>query len=133
MNPSNPNKLFPLFVTTKLAETKHFYTQVLGFETSVDQPYYLQLTSQGKDGPELCFMIPDAFKDSGVQPAFRGEGVIVSIPTKDADARHASLIAAGVTPLTTPSNKPWGWRSFLVRDPNGVILDFFHVVDEKSM
>ncbi len=30
-------------------------------------------------------------------------------------------------PITAePSDKPWRWRSFLVTDPNGVMLDFFH-------
>jgi hypothetical protein len=30
-------------------------------------------------------------------------------------------------------DKPWGWRSFVVRDPNGVLLDFFHVLDKSAV
>ena len=29
-----------------------------------------------------------------------------------------------------PTDKPWGWRSYFVSDPNGVVLDFFHVYKE---
>lgn len=133
MNSTNAYKLFPLFVTPHLEATKHFYTQVAGFTPTVDTPQYLQLSSDGKEGPELCFMKPEAFTDGKAHPVFEGKGVIVSIPTANADDKHASLLRAGVTPDTTPTDKPWGWRSFLVRDPNGVILDFFHVVNQKSM
>jgi predicted enzyme related to lactoylglutathione lyase len=133
MTLQNPNKLFPLFVTSNLAETKRFYTQVVGFTPSVDTPEYLQLSSADKDGPELCFMTPEAFGNGTVLPPFGGVGVIVSIPTPDADKKHASVLEAGAQPDTTPANKPWGWRSFLVRDPNGLVLDFFHVVEQKSM
>lgn len=132
MNSPNPNKLFPLFVTPNLEQTKQFYTRVAGFTTSVDTPEYLQVASNGKDGPELCFMKPDAMGGPAPQPAFQGAGVIVSVPTDNADKKHASILEAGTKPDTSPSNKPWGWRSFFVRDPNGIVLDFFHVVEEKA-
>ena len=43
--------------------------------------------------------------------------------------RLTALRDRGVTATSEPSLKPWGWRSFEVRDPNGVILDFFHVAE----
>lgn len=131
MTTLNPNKLFPLIVTPHLEETKRFYTQIAGFSATVDTPHYLQVASNGKDGPELCFMKPDAMGADNASPAFGGAGVIVSLPTQNADIKHAELLKAGAKPDTAPNNKPWGWRSFLVRDPNGVVLDFFHVVEEK--
>jgi len=127
MNMTTPNKLYPLFLTRKLAETKRFYTEVAGFALTVETPTYLQPASNEPDGPELAFMAPDALPDGVVRPVFAGDGVVVSIPTPDADAKHDELIAAGARPDTPPTDKPWGWRSFLVTDPNGVMLDFFHV------
>ena len=29
-------------------------------------------------------------------------------------------------------DRPWGWRSFVARDPNGVYLDFFHVLEQAQ-
>lgn len=134
MKPKNPTKLFPLLLTTKLAETKRFYTEIVGFRVSFEKDIYLQLAyGDGADAPELCFMRPDAFPDGKTRPAFAGEGVIVSIPTPDADELYARLRRANAELLSGPEDKPWGWRSFLARDPNGLVLDFFHVYAEVEM
>ena len=124
----NPEKLFPLFISDKLAETKRYYVDKLGFAASIDQPEYLQLRyGEGPRAPELCFMRPDAVPDAPPRPNFAGDGVIVSIPTADADRAHVYMHERGARIEQPPSDKPWGWRSFMVRDPNGVVLDFFHV------
>jgi catechol 2,3-dioxygenase-like lactoylglutathione lyase family enzyme len=128
----NPQKLFPLILTSKLEQTKAFYFNVLGFRLVFDRPVYVQLAYGAGDGPELCFMKPDAFPDGERRPAFDGNGVFVSIPTPDADEKYQQLVAAGAEVLSKPDDKPWGWRSFLLRDPNGLVLDFFHVYKEVS-
>ena len=46
----NPKKLFPLFVTDKLAETKAFYVEKAGFEINVDMDQYLSVRYGDKDG-----------------------------------------------------------------------------------
>lgn len=132
MTPKQPTKLFPLFLTEKLAETKAFYRDQAGFTVTIDMPYYLQVASNTKEGPELCFMKPDAFPDGQRRPSFAGAGVMVSVPVADADEKYAALRRAGAEPQTAPSDKPWGWRSFIVEDPNGVALDFFHVYKEVA-
>lgn len=119
------DKLFPLFVTNDLAACHRFYVESLGWTEVVKSDKYLQVRKGGEDGPELCFMAPDAMPNMPLPP-FSGEGVIVSVSTPDADAWHRTLRDRGVTTLGEPSDKPWGWRSFLVRDPVGIVLDFFH-------
>ena len=121
----NPNKLFPLIVTDDLDQSRTYYAEVLGFEVSMEMPGYVQFRV-GADpaGPELAIMTPNP--DAG-HTAFGGHGLIVSIPTPNADETHTRYQAAGAHMLSQPSDKPWGWRSFALRDPNGVVLDFFHV------
>ncbi len=51
----NPKKLFPLFVTDTLAETKTFYTEKAGFKITFDMDSYLAVHYGDKDGPELAF------------------------------------------------------------------------------
>lgn len=122
----NPNKLFPMFMTAKLGATKSFYVDKLGWKVTHDLPSYLQVRIGDVDGPELCFMNTEVGSAAG-SPNFAGQGVVVSVPVEDADRHHAALRERGVEAVNEPSLKPWGWRSFEVRDPNGVILDFFHV------
>lgn len=133
MKHPNPTKLFPMVITDKLAETKAFYTETAGFEVVHDMENYLQVRYGGEDGPELCFMAPGAAPPFGKLPKFGGKGVLVSIPTADADATHDAMKGKGAEIVAEPSDKPWGWRSFVSTDPNGVLLDFFHVASESSV
>jgi len=132
MTIQNPNKLFPLFLTSRLEETKRYYLEKACFRVVVESAAYLQLAHGGEDGPELCFMAPDGFPDGKPRPAFDGKGVVVSIPTPNADAKALDMLKRGAEHLTAVEDKPWGWRSFLTVDPNGLILDFFHVYKEYS-
>lgn len=132
MSPKNPTKLYPLILTNQLETTKQFYEKA-GFRVVFDQPAYLHLAYGEGDGPELAFMTPDGFPDGKVRPVFDGRGVFLSIPTPNADEKFAQLKALGVELLTPVDDKPWGWRSFLALDPNGLVLDFFHVFRDTPM
>ncbi len=116
----NPNKLFPIVTTRDLAATRRCY-ESLGFELSIEMPDFVQFrygTDEG--GPEIAFMRSN-------DAPFEGSGLVVSIPTEDADEAHARMSKTDAAVLDAPEDRPWGWRSFHVRDPNGVVLDFFHV------
>lgn len=133
MNPKNPNRLFPLFVIDDIETTKRYYVDKLGFTVTWDMPHYLQLRiGESADGPELCFMKPDAMPDGNVLPKFQGGGAVVSIPVDDADAAHDRMLSKGAKVDSKPTDKPWGWRSYAVTDPSGVSLDFFHVYKDVS-
>lgn len=130
--PENPKKLFPMFVTEKFDAVRRFYAERLGCKVLYDTPEYVHY--EYGDGPEIAFVRPDAFPGQPPRPVFGGAGAILSVPTADADALHAKLLKdPDATVLNAPTNKPWGWRSFWVADPTGLVLDFFHVVEEKPM
>ena len=131
--PQNPRHLFPLVLTPRLEETKRYYAEKAEFRVVHDLPTYLQVAASEGEGPELCFMKPDAFPDGVARPAFEGRGLVISIPTPDADEKFARLKERGAEVLSSPSVKPWGWKSFFAVDPNGVVLDFFHVESVPEM
>ncbi len=129
----NEKSLIPLVISDKLAETKAFYTEKLGFSVTFDMDDYLQIRCGGDDGPELAFFRPGRpLPGLGHAERFDGRGLVISIPTPDADAMHAKVTERGVTPISAPSDKPWQWRSFSVADPSGVVLDFFHVLPQSA-
>ena len=132
---ANPNRLFPLIMTNKLDETREYYLDKLGCQAVYDMDNYLQVRfGSDDDGPELAFMNPCAMPGGETSfPIFDGRGVIISIPTEDADRRHAELQEKKVALGGEPENKPWGWRSFHAPDPNGVLLDFFHVLEQAAV
>lgn len=122
----NPKRLYPMFISSDLRKTKEFYLRA-GFTLRFDMPEYLQVAYGGDENLELCFMLPHQSSVGMDYPRFAGQGVIVSIPTPDADGKAAELRDKGIEILNPLEDKPWGWRSFHVSDPNGVVLDFFHV------
>lgn len=128
----NGNSLIPLVLTDKLAETKAFYTDKLGFAATIDMDDYLQIRCGGEGGPELAFYRGKELLGVGRAERFEGRGLVISIPTPDADAMYAAVTGRGVAPISTPSDKPWRWRSFSVSDPSGVVLDFFHVLTQSA-
>jgi len=56
-------------------------------------------------------------------PERRGWGVYLTFPTEDLDQAHRKLVAIGADILTTPRPTPWGTRMFLVKDPDGYLLE----------
>ena len=97
----NPKKLLPMFVTDKLAETKAFYTEKAGFSITHDLEGYLCVHYGDEDGPELAFAAAKT-DVMGTLPLFRGEGIIVSIPTPDADRKAREMTSHGVKLIGEP-------------------------------
>ncbi|WP_417220285.1 VOC family protein [Arthrobacter sp.] len=67
------------------------------------------------------------------QEATSSEDAVISVHTPDVDAAYAEALECGydiVHPLTT---EPWGVRRFLVRAPDGNVINIVrHVVEEHG-
>lgn len=122
------DKMLPIIVTERLDATRDFYVDTLGWTLVDKMDGYLQVRSGAHDAaPELAFMAPQPAQGPlGTQVPFSA-GLVISVPVHDADAHRTMLEQRGVD-APAPTDKPWGWRSFLVDDPGGVTLDFFHVI-----
>lgn len=129
------DKLTPLIVTdTDIATIRDFYADQLGWEVAVDADGYLQVRHGSTEAdPELAFCAPEVAAPMGTPLApFPGDGLVVSIPVADADAHHRAVARSGAAPATEPTDKPWGARGYIVTDPTGLRLDFFHMVAEPA-
>ena len=120
--------MVPLIVTDALDAVRTFYADQLGATTTIEMDTYVQLRfGDTEHTRELAFMAPDppGGPMAGL-PSFAG-GLIVSVSVDDADKYHDVLADRGVE-ADEATDKPWGWRSFTVTDPAGVIVDFFHEI-----
>lgn len=124
--------LIPMIITRDMAATRRFYVDGLGCEVTIDHDTYLQLrVGDHGDGPQLAFMPPMPDESPlGAQHPFAG-GLVTSVAVLDADAYRARLRERGVD-APDATDKPWGWRSFVLEDPNGVTLDFFHGIADTA-
>lgn len=53
-----------------------------------------------------------------------GGRVAIGFTVADVDAEYERLAGLGVRLVNEPSTRPWGWRSFHFRDPDGNLVSF---------
>ncbi len=125
---STPNqqkamKLNAGILTTKLAESKAFYTDVLGFGVTFENEFYLLVHTPNHQA-ELSFLLPN---HPSQQPFFHkpflGQGMYLTIEVDDVDALYHRLKTMGVSIQVELRDEPWGDRHFAIEDPNGIGID----------
>ena len=56
-------------------------------------------------------------------PQRRGWGVYLTFPTDDLEVTYGKVASIGAEILTTPKATPWGTMMFIVKDPDGYLLE----------
>jgi len=103
--------------TYKLKESRDFYMRHFGFQLVYESDWYVELIAPQAPAIGISFTLPQ--REAG---EFFQKGLILSFEVADADAEYRRLKAAGVKIVQALEDKPWGERSFVVDDPNGVHL-----------
>jgi catechol 2,3-dioxygenase-like lactoylglutathione lyase family enzyme len=116
-------KLNAGIITSKIAESKQFYTEILGFGVTFENDFYLLLHTPDESSA-ISFLLPDhASQQPLFRPAFNGKGVYLTIEVANVDELYQQLKAKGARILIDIRNEPWGDRHFAIQDPNGVGID----------
>ena len=116
-------KLNAGIITNKLAETKAFYTDILGFGVTFENEFYLLMYTPGQTS-EFSFLLPNHPSQQPLfQPAFAGQGVYLTIEVDDVDSLYAEIQNKGVEIKIAIRDEPWGDRHFAIQDPNGIGID----------
>lgn len=120
---STAMKLNAGIITEKLAETKRFYTQVLGFGVSFENDFYLLLHTPNKS-EEISFLLPKHPSQQALfhQP-FQGNGVYLTIEVEKVDEVYEMIKKKKVEIEISLRDEPWGDRHFAIKDPNGIGID----------
>lgn len=115
-------KLNAGIVTSKLAESKEFYTKTLNFKTIFENDFYVLMESPG--GDRFAFLLPDHPSQQPIfQKAFNGKGLFLTIEVDDADAEYKRLKGLNIKIEVEIRDEPWGDRHFAFYDPNGIGID----------
>ncbi len=95
-----------------------FYVDVLGFEpeTRSDRARMLRAGEF-----RLLLHVGGSTPDK--------QNLHVHLAVDDVDAFHREVSARGATPEALPETKPWGLRSFELRDPSGYLWEFVQEVE----
>jgi len=116
------NSLYPVICTDNVKESKAFYINHFKFEAAFDSNWYVSLKSSGDPAFELAILdhshptIPDGYRE-------RAKGMLINMEVADADREYGRLMKAKVPVVQEIRSEDFGQRHFIVRDPNGSLID----------
>lgn len=116
-------KLNSGIVTQKLAETKKFYSEILGFGIKFENEFYLLMHTPNKEA-EISFLLPNHPSQQPLfQKPFSGQGMYLTLEVEDVDNVYNNLKNKGVEIKIDIRDETWGDRHFAIQDPNGIGID----------
>lgn len=126
LSPVNQEKKMKLnagFVTSKMAESKAFYTEVLGFGITFENDFYLLMHTPGKQAG-ISFLQPGHPSQQELfHKPFQGQGAYLTIEVDDVDSLYEEVKKKDVKISIAIRDEPWGDRHFAIEDPNGIGID----------
>jgi len=116
-------KLNAGILTEKLAESKAFYSEHLGFGVTFENEFYLLMHTPNREA-ELSFLLPNhPTQQPFFHAPFNGQGMYLTIEMDEVDALYEELKEKGVEIKVELRDEPWGDRHFAIEDPNGIGID----------
>lgn len=110
-------------LTEKIAESKTFYTEKLGFGITFENEFYLLLHTPDRSA-EISFLLPNhPTQQPFFHKPFNGEGMYLTIEVEDVDSIYNEIKGKGVEIKVELRDEPWGDRHFAIEDPNGIGID----------
>jgi catechol 2,3-dioxygenase-like lactoylglutathione lyase family enzyme len=107
-------RVVPNIRSNRLAESRQFYTSVLGFDVVMDMDWIVTLASPANPTAQISLMRDDG--SSALHPD-------VTVEIADVDEVHAIAVKQGLQIVHPLTDESWGVRRFFVVEPNGLILN----------
>lgn len=119
----NATQYYPVLMTDRVAETARFYVEHFRFKRQFDSDWYVHL--QSLENASVNLAILDGDHETIPVPARGGRatGLLLNFEVTDVDAEYERVMDRGLDVLLALRDEPFGQRHFIVRDPNGVMVD----------
>ncbi|GLF93157.1 VOC family protein [Streptomyces yaizuensis] len=117
------SSFYPVIATSRIEESKDFYTRLMGFGITFEADWYVSLRRPGTLPYELALLdhthptIPEGYRNEV-------SGLLLNFEVDDVDAEWERLVVReGLTPRLELRSEDFGQRHFIVADPSGVLID----------
>jgi catechol 2,3-dioxygenase-like lactoylglutathione lyase family enzyme len=114
---------YPVVCTSRIQESRAFYTGLMGFEPTFEADWYVSLRRREEPQYELALLdhthptLPEAYR----APV---RGLLLNFEVADVDAEWERLVVrGGLRPELELRDEDFGQRHFIVADPDGVLID----------
>ena len=106
------NRAVPNISSDRAAETRDFFTELLGFEVVMDLGRVVTVASPTNRSAQVTIVSND-------DPAAPG----ISVEVEDVDAVHARAVDQGLEIAYPLRDEEWGVRRFMLREPSGTMVN----------
>lgn len=106
------DRAVPNIRSDRVAETRDFFVELLGFEVAMDLGWIATLASPTNPLAQVNII-------GNEDPAAPG----ISIEVDDVDAVHAAAVEGGLEITYPLRDEEWGVRRFMLREPSGTIVN----------
>jgi catechol 2,3-dioxygenase-like lactoylglutathione lyase family enzyme len=106
------SRAVPNIRSTRPAETRDFFVDLLGFEVAMDMGWVMTLASPTNPSAQVTIAAGDDMAAPGI-----------SIEVTDVDAVHAKAVEQGFEIAYPLRDEEWGVRRFMLREPSGAIVN----------
>ncbi|GIG87300.1 VOC family protein [Plantactinospora endophytica] len=123
---------YPVICTSRLTESRNFYTRLLGFEPTFEADWYVSLRRPGPPEYELALL---DHEHPTLPAAYRApvRGLLLNFEVTDVDAEWRRLVLdEGLPAELELRSEDFGQRHFIVADPNGVLIDVITPIAPSS-
>lgn len=111
-------------ITSRLGETKEFYTKYLGLKPKVDMENFFLLFEDQLGREVLSFLMPNHETQQDLfKPAFGNKGIYLTVAVADVEAEYKRLQSLNAPIAFQPRKEVWGDYHFALIDPNGIGVD----------
>jgi catechol 2,3-dioxygenase-like lactoylglutathione lyase family enzyme len=107
-------RVVPNIETSRLKESREFYSEFLGFDIGMDMDWIITFTSDKHPNVQLSVITSDM--STPVHPN-------ISIEVDNVDEFYNKAVQQRLEIAYPLTDEPWGVRRFFLRDPNGQIIN----------
>ncbi|MGD8941478.1 MAG: VOC family protein [Gammaproteobacteria bacterium] len=120
--------LFPDICSDAVQKSKKFYVDLFGFNVLFDIGWYVQLCSPSDENLQIAFVdrnhtsVPEGYRKNA-------NGFFVTVEVDNADEIYQRAKQLDIEIQKEICNEAWGQRHFFAVDPNGLLVDVYHMID----
>ncbi|MEM9068473.1 MAG: VOC family protein [Myxococcota bacterium] len=116
------NALYPVLGSNKLRESRDFYRALFDLRVSFENDWYISLATETEPHQQIAFVAHD-HESVPTESRQLAAGFLVTLEVEDVDALWKRAQTLTLEPVLSIRDEAWGQRHFIVRDPNGVLVD----------